>query len=87
MTEPRQLAGGSLMSLRALLLLLRCQVGSHRTPQDPAAMETDTDAHLVPRVLERQCLETWGEGFPSQEHSSKYKGTQDLVEKVWGLGI
>lgn len=79
MTETRQLAGGSLMSLRMLLLLLllQCQVRPHRTllPQRLMPM-----AIWFLELLERHRLGTRQEGFLSQEHSNKYRGTQGLVE-------
>lgn len=77
MTETRQLARGGLLSLR-MPLLLQCQAGPHRTPQDCAATEIEADAHLVRRAPRGD-----GGGFLSQGHCSKYKGRHDLVEGVW----
>lgn len=65
MTETRQLAGGSLGSLRMLLLLpllLQCQAGPHRTLLPRRLMP-------MPKwfldILGRHCLETWQKGFLS----------------------
>lgn len=74
MTETRQLAGGSLRFEAAAAASIvphgatqTPQKTPQKTSQDPKAMKTDTDAHLVSEELpQRQYFGTWEQGFPSQ---------------------
>lgn len=70
MTETRQLAGGSLRfeaAAAASVVPHGATQTPQKTPQDPKAMKTDADAHLVSEELpQRQYFGTWEQGFPSQ---------------------